>query len=466
MATERSTTLSTCDSVWRATARIGDPSLTALPASTTTDVAVIGAGFTGLAAAHYLHAAGLRTVVLDAHEIGFGASGRTGGMAVPRYKRGFATLAARYGNETVKHLHQLILEAVDTLEELVDDNGLQCHFQRCGHITAAHGANALAALRQDAEWLARIQGDRHPVMLDSHAMHARTGTSVYVGGYFDPRGASIHPLEYVRGLAASLAAKGVDIHPHTPVHGVLDAKDGRFELRTPNGTVLARQVLIATSAYTDTYKLNVNLGRRIVPVASSVIATAPLSEELAAPILRYGNLLTDTRKLTNYFRMLPDRRLFFGGRGDLLGRDAPGSFRGLEELLAATFPHLEGRVAIAHRWSGKVAVTLDDFPHIGSIKPGLHFALGYGGRGVALAQLLGKMLADVACGRRPNAGPMSDSAFVPIPFHVLRVPAMQTMAMYYRWLDLRAAKQPRGPVGQTGAASRVDEGDADAKRTT
>lgn len=457
--TQNSPTSTPSNSVWAATARAGDPPLKPLPGSTKVDVAVIGAGFTGLSAAHYLHASGLQTAVLDANDVGFGASGRTGGMGVPRYKTGFATLDAKYGTDAVRGLHRLIIEAVDTLEELVRDHRIECNFQRHGHITAAHCSEALAGLRNDVDWLARVQGDRTPSLFDARTMQLRTGTSVYAGGYFDPRGAGVHPLEYVRGLARSLAERGVAIHPRTPVSRIDEAAGGGFEVLTPHGTVTARQVLIATNAYTDAHSLNVNLGRRIVPVASSVIATAPLAEELAATILPQGNLVTDTRKLTNYFRTLPDRRLMFGGRGDLLGRDAPGSFRGLEELLLATYPQLGGKVEIVNRWSGKVAVTLDDFPHIGSLKPGLHFALGYGGRGVALAQLLGKMLAKLARGERVMAGPMSDNAFPPIPFHIFRVPAMQTMVMYYRWLDQRAAKQPRpqDDLPDVAAANRTSK---------
>ncbi|WP_158100985.1 NAD(P)/FAD-dependent oxidoreductase [Variovorax sp. JS1663] len=405
------------------------------------ETAVVGAGFTGLSAAHHLWKAGRECLVLDANAPGWGASGRNGGMAVLRYKTGFAALARKYGAETTLGLHGLIQEAVDTLESIVTTHRIPCSFRRCGHLTAASSEAALAALREDVQWLRAHAGDDVPRILEYDEMARVSGTAVYRGGYVDPRAAGIHPLDYARGLASALQKAGVRIHGQSPVERIDRSGDG-YRLVTRGAVVKARRVILATNAYTDLEKLGFRLAQRIVPVASSVIATAPLTDAQRSAVLPQGHLLTDTRKLTNYFRVTPDGRLLFGGRGDLLGRDVPASFRGLEDLLAATYPMLKD-VAIEHRWSGKVAVTLDDFPHLGELAPGVFFAIGYGGRGVALSQLLGRLVAAMACGSAVAAGPMSGASFRPIPLHGLRVPGMQAVATWYRWRDLLSARQDR-----------------------
>lgn len=402
-----------------------------------TEVAIIGAGFTGLSAAHHLCKAGVAAVVLEACDAGWGASGRNGGMAVARYKKGFTALAKAYGNEATVRLYKMILEAVDTLESIVSERGLDCDFSRFGHITAAAGEAALRELEADCAWLSEHAGDTTPRILQSSPMRDRTGTSMYCGGYFDPRAAGIHPMRYSRSLAAALGRAGVAIFCETPVTSVIREGEG-YLLLTRSGSVRCKRVIVATNGYTDLMPLQLGLDRRIVPVASSVIATSPLTDAMLANILPEGHLLTDTRKLTNYFRRLPGNRLLYGGRGDLHGRDRPDSFRGLEMLLVKTLPQLAD-CQIEYRWSGKVAVTLDNFPHLGELSPGLFFAMGYGGRGVALAQLLGKYVARLATGQAVSAGPMRANAFAPIPFHSLRRPAMQVMAGYYQWKDARSA---------------------------
>jgi gamma-glutamylputrescine oxidase len=420
-------------SVWVSTAN-PPPSLPALADDVDTDVAIVGGGFTGLAAAHHLRKAGIECTVLEANDAGWGASGRNGGMAVARFKKPFSTLAATYGTPTALRLHAMILEAIDTLEATVREYGIDCGFTRCGHLTPAHGRAALATLEADVRWLEAEAGDTVPRLLDSAAAAGEIGTRRYVGAYLDPRAAGIHPLNYARGLAAALAGRGVPVFVDTPVTG-LSEEDGRAVLDTAGGRVRARHVILATNAYSDSCALHPNLHRCIVPVSTSVIATTPLPEEIAASILPSGRLASDTKRIMHYFRMLPGRRFLFGGRGDLLGRDRPESYLGLEEAMRAYFPQLK-EARIEHRWSGKVAVTLDDFPHIGRASKGVLFALGYGGRGVALSNLLGKYLARLVAGDRVDAGPMSENAFRPIPFHQLRVPAMQVVAGYYRYRDV------------------------------
>jgi glycine/D-amino acid oxidase-like deaminating enzyme len=213
-------------------------------------------------------------------------------------------------------------------------------------------------------------------------------------------------------------------------------------LELPGGTIAARQVVIATNAYTDTTGFAPDgLERRIVAVNTSVICTNPIGANRAGAVLPGRRMVADTKHIMNWYRMLPDNRLIFGGRGDITGRsDDPSVYAKLERQLAETFPAIAD-VGVGHRWSGKIAITRDDFPHIGRLSPHVAYAMGYGGRGVALANVLGKYLAQLVQGKTVDAGPMSANAFNPIPFHAFRIPGMQIVARWYQYLDAKAIRE-------------------------
>jgi glycine/D-amino acid oxidase-like deaminating enzyme len=370
--------------------------------------------------------------VLEANDIGWGASGRNGGMAVLRYKTSWGALARDLGDERTRALHRLLLEAIDLLEGVVGEYGIECGFSRCGHITAASGRRAVAMLQADVQWLTSI-GDRVPRMLSASEARDLTGTAAYPGGYLDARAGGIHPLDYVRGLASGVASKGVPIFVGTRVDALREEPDG-VVLESAGGIVRAKQALVATNAYTELARFGTDLGSRIVPVSTSIVTTEPLPASVLAAILPQSHVVSDTRHLLNYFRIAPGNRLLYGGRGSLTGQESPEVYKGLERKLVETFSTLAG-VAIDHRWSGKVAVTLDDFPHVGRLTPRVAYAMGYGGRGVVLTSLLGRMLAQLAMGETLHAGPMGPSAFTRIPLQAVRIPAMKTMAGYYGLLD-------------------------------
>jgi gamma-glutamylputrescine oxidase len=429
-------------SYWLATG-LPAPEAPALSGSIQTDVAIIGAGFTGLSAAWHLHKSGIDAVIVEAQDIGWGASGRNGGMLPPRYKKGFSTIAAKYGHEVTRRLHGLIHEAIDTVEGIVAEARIACDFKRTGQFTAAISRDHLATLKADRDWMVQGAGDRTARILDRSEAMEEVGGGAHVGGWLDPRGAGIHPLNYTRGLAAALMAHGVRIYTGSPVATLVEDDSG-IRLETARGSVRARHVLIATNAYTDqTGFAPDQLDRRIIAVNASVVTTAPLSDNVAATVIPGRRMIADTKNLMNWYRIQPDNRLIFGGRGDLTGRrDDPGAYATIERQLAETFPQI-GKPKIEYRWSGKVAVTMDDFPHIGRLSPKISFALGYGGRGVALSNLLGKYLAKMALGEDVDLGPMSRSAFRSIPFHAFRIYGMQIVASWYRYQDATAIQAER-----------------------
>ena len=389
------------------------------------------------------------------------------GNVAAALQEGFASIAKTYGNEVTRQLHAIIHEAIDTVETIVSDCALDCGFSRTGQITAAHSRAHLASLEQDCAWMTAEAGDRTAQTLSKSKMADEVGASIHVGGWFDPRGAAIHPLNYVRGLASALQKRGVPIFVRSPVRRLIEEPDA-VRLELPGGTIAARQVVIATNAYTDATGFAPHgLERRIVAVNTSVICTNPIGANRAGAVLPGRRMVADTKHIMNWYRMMPDNRMIFGGRGDITGRsDDPSVYAKLERQLAETFPVIAD-VGMRHRWSGKVAITRDDFPHIGRLSPRIAYAMGYGGRGVALANMLGKYLAQLVKGKTVDAGPMSTNAFDPIPFHAFRVPGMQIVARWYQYLDAKAIReQGQGsvaPIPRAGTLPR-DWGAADAKR--
>ncbi|MBC5767889.1 NAD(P)/FAD-dependent oxidoreductase [Ramlibacter albus] len=398
-----------------------------------THVAVIGAGFTGLSAAHHLCELGLRCVVLEANRIGWGASGRNGGIAVPRYKFTYPELEDKYGEATALLMYRAAHDAVDSLERIVRQHGLDCGFVRSGHLTPVVSASDVARFIADVEWLASRVHDTAPRMLDAAEASRRIGTAFYSAAYHEPRGGVIHPLEYCITLANALYAAGVRIHCGTPATRWQVEGDG-VVVHTPNGRVRAKQLVIASNAYSDLTPAGKPLEKRVVPVASAVIATEPLPPDLRESLLPGGEAATDAKRLTNYYRVLRDGSFFFGGRGGASSRASQRIYDRLRRDMVAIFPQLAS-VAVRHQWFGLVAMTLDTLPHVGSLDARVHYGMGYNGRGVALSALFGRLLANRVAGHAPAVGPMSSGRFEPIPFHALRVPAKQVAITWKQLVD-------------------------------
>ena len=420
-------------SFWAATAN-PHPDLDSLTQDIDTDVAIVGGGYTGLTVAHYLQRSGTSCVVLEANDAGWGASGRNGGMAVLRYKSGWAGLTQQAGLDTAQSMFRLLHDGIDSLEATIAEYGIDCGFSRCGHVTAAHGPKPLAGLESDVRWLEREMGYEGAALLDRSATEKLIGTKEYVGAYLERRSGGIHQLNYARGLAAGVS-KHVPVFVSSPVTGY--RRDGSgFVLDTPRAKVRAKRIVVATNAYTELFPLPTDLARRIVPVPSNIIATAPLSEATLAGILPEGQIVTDTRRINLYFRISPDRRMVFGTRGHLSGSHEPWAFTHIEEAMHRVFPALRG-AKIDYRWNGKVGFSLDYFPHFGQAEPGIYYGIGYSGRGVVLTHMVGKALAGMLRGESIDAGPINRGKFATIPLHAFYPIGIRLYTAYYKYLDAR-----------------------------
>jgi glycine/D-amino acid oxidase-like deaminating enzyme len=364
----------------------------AFPLPASTDVAVIGGGYTGLSAARTLARRGIDATVLEQHTMGWGASSRNGGFVLPGYKPEMAELYHRVGEERARGMFQLTIDAIAFLERVVAEEEISCDLVQCGAVTLAAKPSHLRSLEESGRFLQERLGYATE-LLDAREVEREIGSTRYHGGLIDPGGRCLHPAKYVRGLATAAHRAGARLRERTQVTGIRRVAGG-FEIATTAGTLRAREVLAATNGYTP--PALAALRRRVIPIGSYQIATSQLAPEVARRLIPRGRVFSDTKNLLYYFRLSPDGRLVFGGRASFTPTGIRRSAAILEAGMREVFPELSGaRVEFA--WSGKVAYPMDHLPHAGRLD-GVHYAMGYCGHGVALATYLGSRMAEVIAG--------------------------------------------------------------------
>jgi gamma-glutamylputrescine oxidase len=418
-------------SLWQDTSE-NRPGLPRLVGSHQFDIAIVGGGYTGLSTARYLAAKGLASVIIEASPIGWGASGRNGGVVEGKFRLSFIDIARRFGIETARRMHDLGNEAVDHVAELIDAYQIAAaDYRPNGTMQCAHTQQAFSRLQEQAAWLGSTLGEKNTVVTRDQ-IEAEIGSGAFCGGVLHNRGGTIHPLNFVRGLAGGLQESGVPVFEESPVLSIR-RKDGEIVLETPQGGVRARQVVLATNAYSDLTRATSEIRRTIVPFRSAMVATEPLSGAGYSVRLASGRSYSETRRMMRWFRMSGDR-LLYGGRGAFGKADSESAFWALEKAMRTQFPGLRG-AAITHRWSGLVALTLDSIPHLGRLNPQTCYAMGYNGLGVAMSSLMGKYVAKLVTGEKPDLGLLTASPLKPIPLYALRAPAVRCVAGWYQLLD-------------------------------
>lgn len=394
--------------LWEATTRLFPPEAPTLEGAMRADVAVVGAGYTGLSAALALAERGACVVVLEGRQIGYGASGRNGGQVIPGLKLDPDALDRRFGEATTA----FVGAAADTTFALIERLKIDCGAARTGWIqpTVKRSHRKLLARRAE-QW--RRRGA--PVeTLDMDAVQRKTGSIRFHAGLRYARAGVLHPLDYVRGLARAAEAAGAKLHALSPVERLVRTGPG-WRVTTAHGSVEASDIVLAANGYTD--GLWPGLKQTIMPARSCQIATTPLDPELLAQILPGGEAVSDTRRIGVYFRIGPGGRLVIGGRGPFREPRAPHDYRRLKAALTWLFP-APAEFEIEHYWSGRVAMTADHLPHVHQPAPGVVAALGYNGRGVAMATALGLAIgAHVADRSQPL--PLEASRMAPLPVHGL-----------------------------------------------
>jgi glycine/D-amino acid oxidase-like deaminating enzyme len=395
------------------------------------DVAVIGGGYTGLSAARRLSKAGASVVVLEKEVIGWGASSRNGGQVLTGLKVGPRSLLRRFGRQRAQELFGASLRAIECLENLIAEEGIECGYERCGHLEAAFKPRHFERFHRDQEMLEREFG--HTVRLVGKGEQgSELGSDFYHGLMLDERSGALNPARYVWGLGAAAARAGAALRERTPVLEVRRA-GARFRVVTSAGVVDARDVLVATNGYTD--GALPAFERRVVPVGSFTIATEPLSPSRVLEILPRRRVAFDSKNFLYYFRVSPDNCLLFGGRAQWTPSTPQSTRRSatiLREAMLRVFPSLKG-VAVKWAWSGNVCFTRDLLPRAGRLD-GVHHALGYGGHGVAMATYLGEKTAGLILGDR-DRNPFADLPFETIPLYDGRPWFLPLVGLSYRILD-------------------------------
>ena len=415
-------------SLWSATARPGAMT-PPLSENKRVDVAIVGAGYTGLVTALRLAESGISVCVLDAGEPGWGASGRNGGQVIPGFKYDPDQLIQRYGEERGERIIEACGGAADEVFSLIREYSIACEASRKGWIQPAVSAVSMKALEHRArQWQQRgIAAE----VLDRDAVCQRLGTQNYLGGWVDPRAGSLHPLNYARGLAKSALGRGVTIHSQSRVTD-LRRVGPQWQLTTAQGnTVSADRVVLATNGYTD--NLWPGLRQTVLAANSFIIATRPLPPELRKTILPGGEVCSDARRLLLYFKMDAQGRLLLGGRGPFAEPTRAGDWTHLERSMVMLFPQLAG-VAVEYRWSGRIALNQSVLPQLHEPQPGLSILMGYNGRGIAMSTVLGKHLAARVAGTESDF-PFPVTPIRSIPFHSLQRLYVAAGITYYRMLD-------------------------------
>jgi len=356
------------------------------------DVAVIGGGFTGLSAALHLAESGVHVALFEASEIAHRASGRNGGQVVPGFKPTPQALIKRFGAETATRMMRFGYRSADELFELVERHKIDCSPTRDGWIQGAFSEASARYLQTRARAINHHGGDA--LYLDCDAMAEATGSAFWPAGLLERRAGAVHPLAYARGLADAALACGAAIHEHSHVSAMAPVAGG-VELTVNGHQVRAKQVILATDAYTD--RLWPAVAQSYVTVSSAQIATDPLPVALRERIMARGAGVSETRKITYYCRIDPDGRFVIGGRGHSADTLDPATRAQLIAAAIERFPELAG-VAWVHGWACRVGMTIDDLPRLHRLADGVWTAFGYCGRGVAMGTALGRVLAQAVQG--------------------------------------------------------------------
>ena len=386
---------------WLTTASL--PAATAGDLSSRTDVAVIGAGFTGLSAARILAKRGAQVAVFEANSIGWGASSRNGGMVLTGMKLGVETLAKRYGMELTRRMYAASLASIDLVEEIVREENIDCSFSRCGHLEVACKQSHFDTYERSVEIIAKEFNHKLRVV-PRNELAAEIGSSLYFGGLVDETSAGVNPAQYVAGLARAALKAGARVYEDARVKDIeRSSREGAagFELKTSRGNIFSKNVLVATSGYTS--KTTPALQKKIIPIGSFIITTERLPETLARELSPRNRMIYDSKHYLHYYRLTPDNRMLFGGRAAFFPETKDTIRRSAEILrreMVEVFPQLHG-ARVEYAWGGTLDFCFDTMPHAGDLD-GMHYALGYAGHGVAMATFLGAKIAEKICGGNPD----------------------------------------------------------------
>jgi gamma-glutamylputrescine oxidase len=404
----------------------------ALTGAASCDVGVVGGGIAGLSAALHLAQRGYRVTLLEAERIGWGASGRSGAQAIFGVAAGQDKLNALLGAVDARHVWDMSIEALSLMRELIAHHQIDCDYVS-GQMHVAIKPRQLVEL-QNWERELRDSYDYQSVrLLDRAATRGLVASERYIGGLLDTNSGHLHPLKYVRGLAAAAERLGCTLHESSRVlHHV--RRNGALHLVTAQGELQCRHIVFAGNAGLGSTVPS--LARRIMPVATYIVATEPLGEASAHSLLPDNTAVTDINWVLDYFRRSSDHRLLFGGRVSYSGLDPFNTAHATRQRMLTVFPQLKD-ARIEHSWGGFVDITMNRAPDFGRLENDVYYLQGFSGHGIALTGFAGKLVAEAIAGTAERFDVFTRISHREFPGGaLLRRPALVLAMLYYRLKDL------------------------------
>lgn len=406
------------------------PERPALAGEFVTDICVVGAGYSGLSTALHLLERGYKVAILESAKVGWGASGRNGGQIVNGLNASLDTIQKRYGDEFAQYVGGLVTEGGKIIRECIAKYDIQCDLKE-KNVFAAFTEKQMAELSaKKALWSKYGMNDHE--LLDKSQIAEYVKTDAYIGGMVDHSGAHMHPLNLALGEAAAIESLGATIFEKSRVMSTQQI-DGEHIVRTANGFVRCKTLVFCGNAYLgDASK---RLKSRVMPVSTQIMATEPLSEEVANSILPTDTCIEDVRYILDYYRLSADKRLLFGG-GTVYGGTDPADIVGkLRPNMLKIFPQLASS-KIDYAWSGNFALSFSRVPQLGRLNNNTYFAHGYSGHGVTGSHLFGRILAEAIDGDLSRFDVFSSVPWIPFPGgRLLRVPYSTLGSWYYALKD-------------------------------
>lgn len=403
--------------------------LSPLLGEVTVDVCVVGGGFTGLSAALHLAERGYKVVLLEAARIAWGASGRNGGQINTGLRKSVPDLIAAFGLQRAKALFDLSEEARALIRDRIAKHHIACDL-KSGSMLAASKRQDLGWMEEEIRCFEQQMNYHQARLLDRDAARQIIGSDIYHGAIDDRGGGHLHPLNYALGLATAAISAGVRLHEQSRVTAI-DSKDGGHVVRTDQGLVRAKYVVLGCNAYLG--DLAPRIAGKIMPIANYIIGTEPLSEAEARSLIANDACVCDTKFVVSYYRLSADRRLLFGG-GEAYTATPPKDISAfVRPYMLRVYPQLAQK-RIDYSWGGMLAITVSRLPHIGR-HGNLFYAHGYSGQGVATTGIAGKLIAEAVAGTAERFDVFATIRHQTFPGGTLLRHPLQVLAML--WYALR-----------------------------